>query len=223
MVTNLQQFATSLLSTPIKQVKQYIKSIDEQHQIKKTEAMPYHELEAHHVKNTSTVPNREALLAQFVHGGTVAEIGVDQGEFSELILKICQPSKFYLVDAWGNERYNAHKEAQVRDKFKEQTQSGMMEIRKGYSTNILPEFQDKYFDWVYIDTNHLYPTTYEELVLASQKVKPGGIIAGHDYVTGNWNRRVRYGVIEAVHEFCVKYNWEEIGRASCRERVFPVV
>ena len=37
-----------------------------------------------------------------------------------------------------------------------------------------------------------------------------GIIAGHDYILGNWDGLVRYGVIESVYEFCVRYNWEII-------------
>ena len=41
-------------------------------------------------------------------------------------------------------------------------------------------------------------------------MKPNGIIAGHDYILENWNGMVRYGVKEAVYEFCVKYNWEII-------------
>ena len=40
------------------------------------------------------------------------------------------------------------------------------------------------------------------------KIKPNGFIAGHDYLLGNWNGLVRYGVREAVYEFCTKYNWE---------------
>ena len=41
-------------------------------------------------------------------------------------------------------------------------------------------------------------------------MKKGGIIAGHDYIIGNWNDGHRYGVIEAVREFCLKYHWEMI-------------
>ena len=55
---------------------------------------------------------------------------------------------------------------------------------------------------------HSYDTTREELARYASKVKRDGIIAGHDYTTGNWNLLNRYGVIEAVHEFCVKYGWK---------------
>lgn len=61
---------------------------------------------------------------------------------------------------------------------------------------------------MYIDTDHSYSLTKNELELFSRKVKPGGLVAGHDFVGGNWNRLVRYGVIEAVYEFCVTQNWE---------------
>ncbi len=50
--------------------------------------------------------------------------------------------------------------------------------------------------------------TREELVKYAPKVKHNGIIAGHDYTMGNWDSLNKYGVIEAVHEFCVKYGWE---------------
>jgi hypothetical protein len=29
-------------------------------------------------------------------------------------------------------------------------------------------------------------------------------------VTGNWNGGVRYGVVEAANEFCVRHDWEFI-------------
>ena len=47
-----------------------------------------------------------------------------------------------------------------------------------------------------------------ELLAYAPKLKPGGIMAGHDYSMGNWVKGFRYGVIEAVHEFCVEHDWE---------------
>ena len=63
---------------------------------------------------------------------------------------------------------------------------------------------------MYLDTGHDFTTTYQELEMCCAKVKPGGIIGGHDYVTGHWLGWYRYSVIEAVNTFCVKYNWEMI-------------
>ncbi len=75
---------------------------------------------------------------------------------------------------------------------------------------VLQNFPGHSFDWVYLDTYHSYQVTADELLLLKDKVKIDGIIAGHDYIIGNWIRDCRYGVIEAVHEFCFKQNWELI-------------
>ena len=76
------------------------------------------------------------------------------------------------------------------------------------STDTALEFEDGYFDMIYIDTDHSYATTRDELAAYLPKMKPDGIIAGHDYSLGNWVTGYRYGVIEAVHEFCVAHDWE---------------
>lgn len=41
--------------------------------------------------------------------------------------------------------------------------------------------QDEQFDFVFIDSSHLYENTKAEIRLWLDKVKPGGILAGHDY------------------------------------------
>jgi len=135
--------------------------------------------------------NRQDLLSHLPKGGIVAEVGVDEGVFTEQILTICKPAKLHLIDVWGSERYHSGKASEVKRKFREQIRDGSVEINQGYSTEVLAEFEDGYFDWVYIDSAHTYSTTANELKLARRKVKPRGMIAGHDYVISNWNSNVR--------------------------------
>ena len=167
-----------------------------------------------YLNSTSRMQSYLLIVSSFLSAyrkvGIVAEIGVDQGEFSNHIISICEPQKLHLIDVWDSERYNTDKEMLVYDNFKEVVQQGRVEINKGYSTNILPEFDNHYFDWIYIDSDHSYATTSAELRIARDKVKQYGFICGHDYSVGNWRTHYRYGVIEAVHEFCVLYNWEII-------------
>jgi predicted O-methyltransferase YrrM len=111
---------------------------------------------------------------------------------------------------WGDRRYHDGLKLAVNDKFADQIAAGQVEVNLGYSTTVVDRFAEAYFDWIYIDTDHSYRTTKLELEKYSLKVKPGGIIAGHDYIIGGWNRVVRYGVIEAVNEFCVTHHWEMI-------------
>ena len=150
----------------------------------------------------------KSYWANYLKTGVVAELGVDEGGFSQLILSINKPSKLHLVDFWGSKRYNQLKRKKVESLFQEGINNNGVEINIGLSTEVVKDFNDNYFDLVYIDTSHSYKTTIEELELYSEKVKIDGVIAGHDYILGNWNGMIRYGVIEAVHEFCVKHNWE---------------
>tara|TARA_R110002072_G_scaffold131586_4_gene271386 strand:+ start:21056 stop:21745 length:690 start_codon:yes stop_codon:yes gene_type:complete len=166
------------------------------------------ELEEKHLANLKGLPTRAHLLALLPKEGVVAELGVDEGNFSEEILKINNPKKLHLVDVWQGERYNQDKRKGVETKLAREIGAGRVSVDIGYSTEIVNTYPDAYFDWVYIDTAHSYHVTIDELTLYSNKVKPGGYMAGHDYVVGNWRGIIKYGVIEAVHEFCVKENWE---------------
>lgn len=170
--------------------------------------IPKYELSNEHIENAQLLLTREELLKKLPKDSVIAELGVDNGEFSEKILSICTPRKFHLVDFWGSTRYNQNKRSNVENKFATEIAENTIEINLGLSTDVVEIFPEHYFDWIYIDTDHTYKTTIAELEAYRGKMKEGGIIAGHDYILGNWNGMVRYGVIEAVYEFCVRHNWE---------------
>ena len=165
-------------------------------------------LSREHVQNCELLLNRSEMLSKLRKGGEVAEIGVAQGDFSELILKITEPDSLHLIDVWNSRIYSADLLKKVASRFKEAIDDGRVLIHRKLSTVATEDFEDNYFDWIYIDTTHSYDMTREELGKYASKVKHDGIIAGHDYTMGNWDSLKRYGVIEAVHEFCVKYGWE---------------
>lgn len=193
----------------------HFKEYDEYYQVflderaKKELAIPSSQLLQKHITNLEVLTDREQLLQRLPKNVVCAEIGVNRGEFSTQILQHTNPQKLHLIDAWGNPpRYHNGLKSVVSDKFKNEIEAGKVEIHQGFSTNVLAQMSDHYFDWVYLDTDHSYGLTADELVILKDKIKAGGIIAGHDYIIGNWKGDVRYGVIEAVHEFCVKENWE---------------
>lgn len=170
--------------------------------------MPFIQLEKKHTNNAKILLNREEMLKSFPKNCICAEIGVAAGDFSKMIFQINRPQKLHLVDAWHSERYDSSLESLVKQKFAQQIESKIIILNKGLSIDILPEFEDHYFDWVYIDTVHDYSITAQELAICREKVKHGGIIAGHDFNMGNWIDSVKYGVENAVYEFCKKYDWE---------------
>ena len=174
----------------------------------KNNGMPSAELNRINVKNCKVVATREQLLENLPKHSICAEIGVNKGSFSSKILDYCSPKKLYLIDFWGNERYNKKVENHVRSIFKNEINNDLISINKGFSTEVLKSFSDNYFDWVYLDTSHTYETTIAELNILDKKIKEDGIIAGHDYVTRSRTDGMKYGVIEAVHQFCTEKNYE---------------
>jgi SAM-dependent methyltransferase len=170
------------------------------------ESFPYPTLEEVHVRGAQLLATRYQLLERLPKHGNVCEIGVANGDFSARILELCKPAKLHLVDCWDSERYSADRQ-KVLKRFTDPIAAGLVTIHVGPSTKKLLELPDNTFDWVYIDTVHDYLVTAQELEICRKKVKPGGIIAGHDHTPGNIVTPVCYGVVQAVQEFCVKNRW----------------
>ena len=171
-------------------------------------ALPRPRLSERHVANCEVLLDRRAMLAQVAPGSVVAEVGVDRGAFSRQILDVARPAELHLVDVWASERYHEGLYRQVTAAFADEIAAGRVHVHRGASVAAAPEFADGTLDWVYIDTDHSYETTRDELAAYAPKVAPGGVLAGHDYLVGNWVAGNRYGVMEAVHEFCVARDWE---------------
>ena len=148
------------------------------------------------------------MLKKFPKNGIVAEIGVADGSFSKIIIKETSPIKLHLIDNWDSNSRYSEQDKIVEEDLKLFINNGTVMINKGLSIDILKSFDDNYFDWVYIDSVHDYKTTAEELLICKDKVKDDGIISGDDFSPRSYSHGLKYGVIEAVHEFCVQYNWE---------------
>jgi hypothetical protein len=178
--------------------------------IHKESTLPKVVLQKKHVANCQLLLNRDELLERLPKSDVVAELGVDTADFSRRILEINKPEVLHLVDKWVGVRYHEGKYHRVCWRFEKEIESGQIVMHRKLSIEAADDFADGSLGWVYIDTSHSYKVTRDELLAYSKKVKPGGIIAGHDYSPGNWIETFRYGVIESVHEFCVKYDWELI-------------
>ena len=162
-------------------------------------------LDTRHFASTTVLPDREALLAHIPQGGVAVEVGVDRGDFSAAILRIAAPHRLHLVDNWASARYGADERAAVQQRFA--AEGERVEIHLTDSVSGATDFAADSLDFVYIDTTHSCELTLTELEAYRLKMAPGGLLAGHDYIIGNWHSRLRYRVIEAVHDFCLRYGW----------------
>jgi predicted O-methyltransferase YrrM len=193
---------------PIERFRKLVRAIDPglARRRKIVAETPQVKLADRHVAACRLVTDRAAMLRLLPQGAVVAELGVASGRFSAQILARTKPATLVLVDLWDSNRYDDGLRV-VREKFADQIADGTIEIRRGYSTEQLAQFPDGHFDWVYIDTDHSYRTTIAELELAAAKVRPGGLICGHDFTAGNAVAPVVYGVIQACGKFCADHGW----------------
>lgn len=159
---------------------------------------------------------RQNMLAELMpKGGKCAEIGVWEGDFSAEIYNITKPRELVLIDPWelladqsDMHHHSQHSQAaKMREKY-DQVSEGLgripnVVVRKGFSVEVLNSYPDNYFDWVYIDGNHLYPHVLEDILVSFKKVKPGGIVSGDDLFWKNSEGEmpVRQAVREAMRQF----------------------
>jgi hypothetical protein len=154
---------------------------------------------------------REKIVDLIPVNSIGCELGVFDGQFSEILLASNKFKHLYLVDPFdglimsgdkngdnvryinGNDLYNI-----VSNKF---VNNLSVTIIKDFSHSFLNQQQDGSLDFVYIDTSHRYEDTKSELEISWQKVKNGGIISGHDYSLESFP-----GVVKALDEFLLKYN-----------------
>ena len=156
------------------------------------------------------------MLTRMPKRSVCAEIGVYQGDFSAKILEIVEPRQLHLIDPWKYESaptYGAswyggkcgvdqsHMDGihdRVVERFREPIAGGTVCVHRLDSSTASRGFPDGFFDWVYIDGNHLYQFVKDDLDRYYHKVKPGGFLAGDDYAKGDWWQG---GVKAAVDEF----------------------
>ena len=137
---------------------------------------------------------------------TAVEIGTYRGENVRSIIKELNIKKLYIIDPY--EEYNDYLNSE-----KKQTQEILSKVEKKarlklkkYSDKIIwiKKYSNKAIkdipnniDFIYIDGNHKYGYVKRDMENYWKKVKKGGILAGHDITSLNFQ-----GVAKAFVEFC---------------------
>lgn len=164
-----------------------------------------------------TVNSREDFLYEILSligkSRDVVEIGVLNGDFSQLILDILNPYELLLVDPFKENKdkyedglttaYSTEQQYNnVINRFKEKEQ---VFVSRDFSFNVVKQYENDTFDLVYLDASHLYKDVKKDLNDWASKLKSGGLMCGHDYA-----KISNFGVIQAVDEFCIENNFEII-------------
>jgi|WetSurSiteA1Bulk_404760.scaffolds.fasta_scaffold11811_4 hypothetical protein len=167
------------------------------------------------VKVIEIEDDRNALPRIFKQKGykVGAEIGVDQGKYSEVLCRENPEAKLYAIDPW-----------KVYRKYADITDVNDMEKRfrhararlRGYNCQIIREssegairhFKLDSLDFVYIDGNHAYEYVLWDLRHWLKIVRVGGIVSGHDY-TMRKHKYVGVDVKRAIDKFLEEEGIEE--------------
>lgn len=81
-----------------------------------------------------------------------------------------------------------------------------VKIVRNFSYEASLDFPDEYFDFIYIDAAHDYESMVEDLTAWWPKLKTGGILSGHDYISYDvvW-RGKKCEVYRATNEFAEQH------------------
>ena len=189
----------------------------------KPQIRPAIELPQKCLENARIVPNRTDGLYLMPKGGTVAEVGVAFGIFSRQILRVIQPELFVAIDTFELDKpswsgHHAYKEklgslsheSYYKQQFESEIKAGKVAVRKGFSSIVMNDYPDDFFDMIYIDAAHDYENVRNDLEVATRKIKEDGIIVLNDYTMLDPLLLQPYGIVQAVNEVCEKGDWEFI-------------
>jgi hypothetical protein len=148
---------------------------------------------------TVIMPNRDAFgefLNQQGLDGEGVEVGVARGGFTATILGKWHGKRLHGVDPWSEMSEDGKyvdianvPQAQHEQNYQE-TQRRLhpfgdrCAIHRTTSRQAAAGFRDRSLDFVYLDARHYREALLEDLELWAPKIRPGGILAGHDYLDG---------------------------------------
>ena len=121
---------------------------------------------------------------------TILEVGVRDGRTTFHLLDQCPTiKKYYGVDTNISLFYNDTIANKYNDK--------LIAIQ-GMSQDVHHKIDDASCDLIFIDADHSYPAVKQDIINYTPKLKPGGILSGHDIDFP--------GVNQAVNEMLENYD-----------------
>ena len=163
--------------------------------------------QARHIQGWMSDPDLITLFelgtVRIPENGLVIEIGVWKGLSTFILASICKERNAKLIaidtfagvedpDSYKNKPENpgSYREALENPHFITQFLDNMAGLPvipiKGDSTKIMPLLADGIADMIFIDGNHNHPIVDQDIMNGLLKIKPTGLLCGHDH--GNWEK-----------------------------------
>lgn len=148
------------------------------------------------------VPHRDDLpnVMEILNFTAGAELGVyDGGNALNIMKKWKSCSRFILVDLWAHQDENYHDTSNHEQsqhnanleltKKRMANYSNQVIFIQNYTTKAALQVDDESLDFIYVDARHDYCGVRDDIQSWWPKLKQGGVMAGHDYMTATDRRR----------------------------------
>ena len=152
-------------------------------------------------------PENTILINKVIkqHGFTAgAELGVRRGDFTEFLCKDNLNLNMIAVDLWGQheaiEENHEHTYNFNTSMEKFQPYLNRIKVIRKLTTIAAQDVPDASIDFIFIDATHTENALLQDIKAWLPKIKPNGVISGHDY-----------------HP-----HWDSGRLQRCIDRVFPV-
>ena len=139
------------------------------------------------------IKNRIELARYFAELGFKkgAEIGVLGGYYSHVLLETIPDLNLLSIDPWSKYARVYPDAVKLLSPYPNST------ILRATSLDVVKMITDESLDFVYIDGDHHYEPSKNDIKEWTKKVRMGGIVAGDDYLVGQKSA----GVVLAIDEY----------------------
>lgn len=119
-----------------------------------------------------------------------AEIGSANGRTMAHVMNNCPGVSMFAVDLWspvprdvgGGTQYRTWNFAKIKRTFDSVTRhyQNRVHVLQGVSWEMAQYVKDGFLDFIFIDADHEYQSVKNDIIAWTPKLKPGGMISGHD-------------------------------------------
>ena len=168
---------------------------------------------------------RKDLPALFAYLGFTegVEVGTYRGRYAKMLCGGNPALHLTCVDAW--KAYPGYRDFTIQAELDAVYLQAQEKLRpygasflRAYSVDAAKTFKDGALDFTYIDANHSYEGCTTDLFAWVPKVRPGGIVSGHDY--RHFRRSLNIRVVEAVQGYTAAHDiapWFVLGRNKVKK------
>jgi hypothetical protein len=136
-----------------------------------------------------------------------AEVGVFRARNAREMFRRIPGLKLYGIEAFADQPSSTrHKTVPRYERNKRATEDRMKDrnftLIEKFSEEAVQDIPYDSLDFVYIDGDHSYDYVMTDIILWTRRVRPGGIVSGHDYISpGDYRHKFDINVKEAVDDY----------------------